>query len=132
MPSNNYKSDGSVVPVTVTGAVEAGTPIVRNGIVGIAGNATGPSGGTVYLQTQGEFEINFISGCVVGDLVEIKASDNTLARKAYALGASASSGHRILGQVTAVPGANNTGTHGKYPASGKMWVRLWADNTGTA
>lgn len=132
MPSSNYKSDGKVVKVAAAGAVTAGTPVIEDGHVGVAQNTTGASGGNLYLMTEGEFEVNFVPSCVVGDYVQIAAANNAVTRVAYALGAAAASGNRLLGQVSAVYGAGNTSTHGKYPVTGKMWIKLLPWHAGTA
>jgi hypothetical protein len=78
-------------------------------------------GGTYSLAITGEHEVPFVTSAVLGSTVYITDATG-------ALSLSSATGKRILGKVSAVPGASNTGTYAKEPASGKMWVILAHQN----
>lgn len=96
-----------------------GTPVVENGFAGFP-ETTCAIGETYWLNIGGdgaEFEIAFISGAVLGSPVYITDATGVLA-------ITGGTGLRLFGKVSAVPGAGNTGTFNREPATGKMWVTL--------
>jgi hypothetical protein len=65
--------------------------------------------------------VSFVTSAVQGSTVYITDATG-------ALTLSPGTGKRVFGKVSAVPGASNTGTYAKEPASGKMWVILAHQN----
>jgi hypothetical protein len=120
--ATSYKGQATRIHIPSAGAARTtGVPVVESGWVGIP-LTSAASGASYTLAVEGEFEIDFITSCVVGDFVTIDASSNALARSTSI--PDTSDDKRILGKVTAVPGASGTGTFGNSPVSGKMWIKL--------
>jgi len=119
--AKNYRGTGSVVRIKSAAAtVTAGSPKVEGGFHGIVANSAS-TGGAYSLHISGEHEVDFVTSAVQGSTVYITDANG-------ALTLSSGSGKRIFGKVSAVPGASNTGTYLKEPASGKMWVILAHQN----
>jgi predicted RecA/RadA family phage recombinase len=119
--AKNYRGTGSVVRIkSAAAAVTAGSPKVEGGFHGVVAN-TAAIGGSYSLHITGEHEVDFVSSAVQGSTVYITDATG-------ALTLSGAAGKRIFGKVSAVPGASNTGTYLKEPASGKMWVILAHQN----
>lgn len=120
--ATSYKGQATRIHIPSAGAARTqGVPVLENGWLGIP-LTTAASGASYTLAVEGEFEIDFIASCVLGDFVVYDESAGTLSRATSI--PLTSDDKRILGKVTAVPGASGTGTFGNAPASGKMWIKL--------
>lgn len=123
--ANNYRGTGSVVRIkSAAAAVTSGNPKVEGGFHGVVANSAAV-GAAYSLYIDGEHEVTFVTSAVQGSTVYITDATG-------ALTLSSGSGKRIFGKVSAVPGASNTGTYLKEPASGKMWVILAHQNDAAA
>jgi predicted RecA/RadA family phage recombinase len=117
----NYRGTGDRVIVVAGGTRVSGTPYVEQNIAGIA-ETDAASGARYALKTEGEFELDFVTSTVKGDLIHINATTFALTRTAY--GTAGGSGTRPFAIATAVPGDGITADATKEPKTGKMWVKL--------
>lgn len=118
-------ADRGTVRVTAAADRVKGVPVIEQGWMGFP--KTAAAAGAVYsldCEAGAEFEIDFIASSTLGDLITIATANNALARVAKGAGAAPASGTRLLGHVSAVPGAGATGTFGDAPMTGRMWIRL--------
>jgi predicted RecA/RadA family phage recombinase len=123
--AKNYRGTGSVVRIKSAAAnVTAGDPKVEGGFHGVVAN-TASAGSAYSLHIAGEHEVPFVSSAVQGSTIYITDSSG-------ALSLTGAVGKRIFGKVSAVPGASNTGTYLKEPATGYMWVILAHQNDAQA
>jgi hypothetical protein len=118
--ATNYKGEGLKVLIpSAGGARTAGTVALDNGWVGVV-QTTVASGAQYVLAVEGEYEVDFITSSVQGDYILFDESAGTLSRSTTV--PLTSDDKRLFAKVTAIPGT--PGTHGDYPASGKMWVKI--------
>ena len=110
MPAKAYRGTADRVDIyTATAAVTGSVPVVEDGWAGFP-VASAAIGEDYVLHVEGEFEVAFLSGAVVGQIVYITAASG-------ALSLTAGSGKREFGKVTRIQGQLGT-------ATGKMWIKI--------
>jgi hypothetical protein len=131
----NKRGLGKRINVTAAAARTSGQAVVEQGWAGFAETTT-PDPNTEFsqytaqdmqyvLDTEGEWEVPFISGAVIGDSVYIGTSTFAMAVVAAQAAAPTIAANAVVllfAKVTAVPGGLPNGQ--PEPATGLMWIAL--------